>query len=84
MRIGKKSFAALAAASMLIAPVAAQAAPTAKSKSTASVKRVGADRKAENKAVEGSAAILAALAAAAIIAGIVIAADSKSNTPTSP
>ena len=83
MRIGKKSFAALAAASMLIAPVAAQAAPTAKSKSTASVKRVGADRKAENK-VKGSAAILAALAAAAIIAGIVIAADSKSNTPTSP
>jgi hypothetical protein len=83
MRIGKKSFAALAAASMLIAPVAAQAAPTAKAKSTASVKRTGADRKAENK-IEGTAAILAALAAAAIIAGIVIASDSKDNSPSSP
>jgi hypothetical protein len=80
MRIGKKSFVALAAASMLIAPVVAQAAPTAKS--TANVKRVGADRKSENK-IEGSAAILAALAAAAIIAGIVIASDSKDNTPVS-
>lgn len=83
MRIGKKSFVALAAASMLIAPVAAQAAPTAKAKSTASVKRAGADRKAENKA-ESTGVVLAALAAAAIIGGIVIAADSKNNTPTSP
>ncbi len=83
MRISKKSFVALAAASMLIAPVAAQAAPTAKAKSTASVKRAGADRKAENKA-EGTSVVLAALAAAAIITAVVIASDSKSNTPSSP
>jgi hypothetical protein len=83
MRIGKNSFAALAAASLLIAPVVAQAAPTAKAQSTASVKRAGADRNAENK-IDGTSAIIAALAAAAIIAAIVIAADGKSNTPTSP
>ncbi len=81
MRIGKKSFAALAAASMLIAPVVAQAAPAAKS--TAKVKRAGADRKSENKQASTSV-ILGALAAAAIIAGIVIVSDGKDNKPTSP
>lgn len=83
MRIGKNIFAGLASASLLISPVVAQAAPTAQAQSTANVKRVVAVRKDENK-LSGTAAILAALAAAAIIAGIVIAADSDDNTPTSP
>jgi hypothetical protein len=34
--------------------------------------------------LEGTAAILAALAAAAIVAGIVIVASDKDNKPTSP
>lgn len=83
MRIGKNIFAGLASASLLISPVVAQAAPTAKDQSTANVKRVVAVRKNENK-MAASAAIIAALAAAAIIAAIVIASDSKDNTPTSP
>ncbi len=83
MRIGKNIFAGLASASLLISPVVAQAAPTAKAQSTTNVKRVVAVRNNENK-LEGVAVILAVLAAAAIIAGIVIASDSKSNTPTSP
>jgi hypothetical protein len=82
MRIGKNIFAGLASASLLISPVVAHAAPTAKAQSTANVKRVVAVRKDENK-LAGTAAILAALTAAAIIAAIVIAADSDDNTPVS-
>ncbi len=83
MRIGKNIFAGLASASLLISPVVAQAAPTAKAQSTANVKRVVAVRKDENK-LASVAVIVALLAAAAIVAGIVVAADSKDNTPTSP
>ncbi len=83
MRIGKNIFAGLASASLLISPVVAQAAPTAKAQSATNVKRAVAVRKNENK-LAGMAVILAALAAAAIIAGIVVVSDSKDNTPTSP
>jgi hypothetical protein len=84
MRFGKISLAALTAATLVVAPVAAQAAPAAKAK-TSQVKRVAADRKNENKAEGGAAGlIIAALAAAAVVVGVVIASDSKGNTPTSP
>lgn len=83
MRIGKIIFAGLASASLLISPVVAQAAPTAKAQSTANVKRVVAVRKNENK-LASMAVIVGLLAAAAIVAGIVVASDSKDNTPTSP
>ena len=84
MRFGKNSLAAMAAATLVLAPVAAQAAPAAKSTATAQVERVGADRKNENKLEGGSGIIIAILAAAAIIAGIIIAADNNEDTPTSP
>ena len=84
MRFGKNSLAAIAAATLVLAPVAAQAAPAAKSTATAQVERVGADRKDENKLSGGTGILIAVLAAAAIIAGILIAADNNSDTPTSP
>lgn len=83
MRFGKNSLAAMAAATLVVAPVTAQAAPTAKAAAT-QVDRAGADRQGENKLEGGTGIILAILAAAAIIAGIIIAADNKDDTPTSP
>ncbi len=77
MRFGKKSMAAIAAASLLIAPVAAQAAP-------AKVQRVGAVRAQESKLGGGQSTIIAVLAAAAVIVGIVIAANGGKKNPKSP
>jgi hypothetical protein len=77
MRFGKNSMAAIAAATLLIAPVVAQAAP-------AKVARVSAQRADESKLEGGSSIIIAILAAAAVIAGIVIAADGGDDSPTSP
>ena len=83
MRFGKISLAVIAAASLVSAPVVAQTAPAAKS-ATAQVERAGANLQDENKLEGGSGIIIAVLAAAAIIAGIVIAADNEEDTPTSP
>jgi hypothetical protein len=83
MRFGKVSLAALAAASLISAPVVANAA-TAKTPAKASVKRAGAATKEESKLGGGSGVIVAVIAAAAVIAGIVIAAGNDDDAPTSP
>ena len=74
MNIVKKASVALAVASMTVAPVAASAAPVA---------RVEADMNQQSE-LKGGSIILALLAAAAIIAGIIIAADGTDDAPTSP
>lgn len=79
MRFGKIGMAAAAAASLVSAPVLAQAAQPA-----TSVARTSATVEGENNVEGGSGIILAILAAAAVIAGIIIAADGSENTPTSP
>jgi hypothetical protein len=80
MRFGKISLAAIAAASLVSAPVMAAVAPAGKTVAASKVKRVGAVRKTENKLGGGSGIIVAVLAAAAVIGGIVIAADSNSSS----
>lgn len=84
MRFGKK-IAAAAALALAIAPVAAQAVE-AKSKPVASKSnRLGLTSKAEKKMGGGSLGIgLAALLAALVVAGIVIASGDDDNSPTSP
>ncbi len=77
MRFGKNSMAAIAAATLLIAPVVAQAAP-------AKVERVSAPRTDESEVEGATTIIIALLAAVAVIAGIVIAADGGNSNPASP
>jgi hypothetical protein len=82
----RKVLTVMAAASMVIAPTLAQAAPSAASRlSVRSVAtapaRAGATTTRSNRDGGGSI-IIAVLAAAAVIAGIVIAADNN-NSPTS-
>ena len=86
MRFGKISLAAVAAASMVSAPVMAQSlSPAAKAVGASKVKRVGAASKEENKlGGRGSGVIVAILAAIAVIGGIVIAAGNDDDGPTSP
>ncbi len=84
MRFGKVSLAALAAASLISAPVVAQATTSTKAPAKASVKRAASAAKEESKLGRGSGVIVAVLAGAAIIAGIVIAAGNKNDAPTSP
>ena len=79
MRFGKIGMAAAAAASLVSAPVLAQA-----SQPVSSVARTSATVESENDLEGGSGIIIAILAAAAVIAGIVIAADGSEDTPTSP
>ncbi len=81
MRFGKIGMAAVAAASLVSAPVMAQAQQPVSSAPEAA--RTGADASGENLE-GGSGIILAILAAAAIIAGIIIAADGSDDTPISP
>ncbi len=83
MRFGKISLAALAATTLAIAPVAAQAKDAAKPVVTKKVDRAGAERKGEKK-MKGGAVLLGLLALVAIVGGIVIAAGNNSDTPTSP
>lgn len=78
MRFGKIGMAAVAAASLVSAPVFAQAAPASQPV------RAAASTADESNVEGGSGIILAILAAAAVIAGIIIAADGSDNTPTSP
>ncbi len=80
MRFGKLGMAAVAAASLVSAPVLAQAVQPVSSQ----VERTGATAADENNLEGGSGIILAVLAAAAVIAGIIIAADGSEDTPTSP
>jgi len=81
MRFGKIGMAA-AAASLVSAPVLAQAVQPAQPVS--SIARTGATVDGESNVEGGSGIIIAILAAAAVIAGIIIAADGSENTPTSP
>ena len=85
MRFGKISLAAIAAASLVSAPVMAQSlSPAAKAVGASKVKRAGAATKEESKLGGGSGVIVAIVAAAAVIAGIVIAAGNDDDAPTSP
>jgi hypothetical protein len=87
MRFGKISLAAVAAASMVSAPVMAQSlSPAAKAVGASKVKRVGASASKESKqdGGMGSGVIVAVLAAVAVIGGIVIAAGNDDDGPTSP
>ncbi|ATW04633.1 hypothetical protein C8024_17175 [Sphingopyxis sp. BSNA05] len=79
MRFGKIGMAAAAAASLVSAPVLAQA-----TQPVSSVARTSATVEGENDLEGGSGIIIAILAAAAVIAGIIIAADGSEDTPTSP
>lgn len=79
MRFGKIGMAAVAAASLVSAPVLAQAVQP-----VSSVERTGAAVESESDLEGGSGIIIAILAAAAVIAGIIIAADGSEDTPTSP
>ena len=88
MRFGKIGL-AVATASLVASPVLAQsAAPAAKLSVSATQSqsvRVGSAVSADEAKLEGgSGIIIAILAAAAVIAGIIIAADGNANTPTSP
>ena len=85
MRFGKISLAAIAAASLVSAPVMAQSlSPAAKAVGASKVKRAGAATTEESKIGGGSGVIVAIVAAAAVIAGIVIAAGNDDDAPTSP
>jgi hypothetical protein len=86
MSIRKAAMAAMAAASIVVVPAVAQAAPTnqvgVSKAASAPVARQGASVKKKSD-LRGGSIIIGLIAAAAIIAGIVIAADG-SNNPTSP
>ena len=85
MRFGKISLAAIAAASLVSAPVMAESrSPAAKADGASNVKRVGANTKEDSKLGGGSGVIVAVLAAAAVVGGIVIASGNDDNSPTSP
>lgn len=78
MNLLKKTAISLAAASMVAAPVAASAAPAFDSARATSAT-------GDESNLEGSTAwIVALLALAAIIGGIILASDNNSDTPTSP
>ena len=74
--------AAIAALSLSATPVMAQAAT--KAPASTSVERTSAKSKKTNEAAGGTGIIIDVLAAYAVIGGIVLAADSHSNTPVSP
>jgi hypothetical protein len=85
MRFGKLSLAAVAAASLVSAPVMAQSlSPAAKAVGASKVKRVGANTAEESKLGGGSGVIVAVIAAVAVIGGIIIAAGNDDDAPTSP
>ncbi|MBA3942755.1 MAG: hypothetical protein C0520_16250 [Sphingopyxis sp.] len=78
MNLLKKAAISLAATSMIAAPVAASAAPAVDGARAVS----SVDGQSE---LEGSTSwIIAIVALAAIIAGIVIASDNNDDAPTSP
>lgn len=80
MNVLKKAAISLAATSMVLAPVVASAAPAASFSDVRSVSAVGSESD-----LEGSTGwIIALLALAAIIGGIVIGTGNNNDTPTSP
>ena len=83
MRLAKYLTAA-AAVSLAATPALAQATSSASKLSVASVQRAGGTQADESQLAGGSGIIIAILAAAAVIAGIIIAADSDGDDPTSP
>jgi hypothetical protein len=85
MRFGRLTLAAVAAASMLTAPVMAESlSPSAKAIGTSKVKRAGAPVTKENKLGGGNGTIIAIVAAAAVILGIVLISGNDDDNPTSP
>jgi hypothetical protein len=81
MRFGKLSLAAIAAVSLLSAPVLAQSASTAsKAVGVSKVKRVGSVTKEESKIGGGSGVIVAVVAAVAVIGGIILLSDDDDAT----
>lgn len=85
MRFGKFSLAAVAAASLVSAPVMAQSlSPAAKAVGASKVKRVGVAASEESKAEGSTGIIIGIVAAAAVIGGIIIAAGNDDDGPTSP
>ncbi len=77
MNLLKKAAISLAATSMVAAPVAASAATSLESA------RATSTMDGESQ-LEGSSWIIALVALAAIIGGIIIASDNDSDNPTSP
>lgn len=77
MNLLKKAAISLAATSMVVAPVAASAATSLDSARATST--MGGESQ-----LEGSSWIIALVALAAIIGGIIIASDNDDDTPTSP
>ncbi|HMN53644.1 MAG TPA: hypothetical protein PKC32_05570 [Sphingopyxis sp.] len=78
MNLLKKAAISLAATSMIVAPVAASAATSLDSARATSA--LGGESE-----LEGSTSwIIAIVALAAIIGGIILASDNNSDTPTSP
>ena len=73
--------AAAAAFALTVSPVMAQASSPAKASSEVS-RSVSTSKKSSN--IKGMTVIVALLGFSAVIGGVVIAADKKSNTPTSP
>ena len=76
MNILKKAAVALAATSMLVAPVAASAAPLADLRAISAVEG--------ESDVEGASWVLILLGVAAAIGAIVAIADGSDDSPTSP
>jgi hypothetical protein len=84
MGIRKTAVAAIVAFSMVAVPTVVQAAQANQTVSKVAVARVGASTSAQKASeLRGGSIIIALLAAAAVIAGIVIAADGK-KSPRSP
>lgn len=79
MNLLKKAAISLAATSMIAAPVAASAAPAVAFDGTRATSTVEGESK-----LTGSSWIIAILALAAIIGGIILATDNNEDTPTSP
>lgn len=80
----KKATVAFAAMSMVAAPVAASAAPAASFDGLRASSELADSSARQGEGGGISAWLLAAFAAAAIIAGAVVASDGSSNAPTSP
>ena len=80
MNLLKKAAISLAATSMILAPVAASAAPAASFSDVRSV----SDVDSESDLLGGTGWIIGLLALAAIIGGILIAGGNNDDTPTSP
>jgi hypothetical protein len=84
MRVLKSATAAVMAVAMVAVPMAAQAAQAGRTGASQSkaVERLSVRTKKQSE-LRGGSIVIAVLAAAAVVGGIVIAADGK-NSPTSP